>query len=98
MLGRDVPVAHGPESRHYTPSATMVLNQTFRTLMLSVMQELGVGTYCQDRERQGCRARAYKDVLAASPGSRYPPPAPPGELNGTAVYPVVLIKNVRLKD
>lgn len=31
----------------------------------------GVGTDCQDRERQEVATRAYRDVLVASPGSQY---------------------------
>ena len=33
----------------------------------------GVGSDCQDRERQGGRDRADMDVLVASPGYHYPP-------------------------
>ena len=33
----------------------------------------GVGSDCQDRERQGSRDRADMDVLVASPGYHYPP-------------------------
>jgi len=70
------PVAHGPEAKHRTPSATIVLIRIFQMAIPFVLLELGEGMYCQDRERQGSRARAYKDVLAASPDSTYPPPAP----------------------
>ncbi len=75
-LGRDFPVAHGPESRHHTPSATEVLTEHFNGSAIGVSRA-GVGIDCQDRERHGRRARAYRDVLAASPGSQYPPRLPP---------------------
>jgi hypothetical protein len=53
----------------------------------------GVGVECQDRERQGCRDRAYRDVLAASPGRQYPPWLPTThKLSGTAVAGLVLVR------
>ena len=70
-----LPVAHGPESRHYTPVATNVLYEHFNGNSIGVSRA-GVGTDCQDRERQGSRDRAYKDVLVASPGSQYPSQLP----------------------
>ncbi len=39
--------------------------------------KLGCVLTYQDRERHGCRARAYRDVLAASPGKLIHIPAPP---------------------
>ena len=74
-LGRDFHVAHGPESRHHTPSATEVLTEHFNGNTIGVSRA-GVGTDCQDRERQGRRDRADMDVLVASPGSQYPPLLP----------------------
>ena len=57
-----------PEVRHHTPSATIVLiiKDTFG------VSRAGVGSGCQDRERQGSRDRAYTDVLVAGPGNHYP--------------------------
>ena len=71
-LGRDILVAHGPESRHHTPSATRVRTEHFKCNAIGVSRA-GVGIGCQDRERQGSRDRVYTDVLATSPGSQYPP-------------------------
>jgi len=42
-LGRDVPVAHGPEARHHTPSATEVLTEHFTGNTIGVSR-VGVGT------------------------------------------------------
>ena len=50
----------------------------------------GVGSDCQDRERQGSRDRAYTDVLVASPGNHYPLWLPTDRLSGTAVPQVQL--------
>ncbi len=74
-LGRDVHVAHGPESRHHTPSAAEVLTGHFNGNSIGVSR-VGVDIDYQDRERHGCRARADTDVLVASPGSQYPPRLP----------------------
>ena len=41
------------------------------------VSRVGVGSDCQDRERQGSRDRAYMDVLVASPGNHYPSWLPP---------------------
>ena len=50
----------------------------------------GVGSDCQDRERQGSRDRADMDVLVASPGNHYPPWLPTDNLSGTAVDTTLL--------
>jgi len=49
-----LPVAHGPDSRHHTPLATIVLPEHFDGCTTGVSRA-GVGSDCQDRERQGCR-------------------------------------------
>ena len=72
------PEHNGPESRHHTPLAMIVL---------SIGDTIGVsrarvGSDCQDRERQGSRDRADMDVLVASPGNHYPPWLPTDDTVG----------------
>ena len=88
-LGRDIHVAHGPESRHHTPSAAAVLTKHVNGNAMGVSRA-GVCSACQDRERHGqgetgnrsrgqpglWSARADTDVLVASPGKHYPPRLP----------------------
>ena len=53
------PVSHAPESRHHTPSALRVAHKTVvsdRCAQWSV--GAGAGSCYQDREQQGCCARA----------------------------------------
>ena len=89
-----LPVAHGPESGHHTPSATIVLVRTTQMATLFVLPELGVGIYCQDRERQGCRARVPREGFTTCPGNGYPPPAPhPNRSNGTAIKELTLVSS-----
>ena len=47
-FGRDFPVAHGPDSRHHSPSATIVLSIGD----VIDVSRAGVVSDCQDRERQ----------------------------------------------
>jgi hypothetical protein len=64
------PEHNGPESRHHTPLTTIVLSEHFNGNTIGVSRA-GVNSACQDRERQGSRARAHTDVLVASPEVRY---------------------------
>ena len=75
-----------PDSRHYTPLATIVL---FIGNIFGVSRA-GAGSDWQDRERQGSRARADMDVLVASPGNHYPPRLPARKHSETAVVHTLL--------
>ena len=72
-LDTRLPVSYGPKVRYRTPSAKrMIMLQWFQFHALRLMLKLGWVLTYQDRERHGCRARAYMDVLAASPGKLIP--------------------------
>ena len=85
-LGRDIPVAHGPESRHYTPLATIVLSKHFNELPSACPEQgwvLGARTV-SDRDVATELTGMYSQrVLAVGthPGS----PLPTDRLTGTAV-------------
>ncbi len=53
------------------------------------------GTLLQDRERHGCRARAYMDVFTASPEARYRATSAPPQVKGQLVYWLFNIKQDR---
>ena len=67
------PEHKGPEERYCTPSSLQVIiGQWILKDMNGLCRRLWwVRTY-QDRERHGCRARAYMDVFTASPEKSVP--------------------------
>ena len=69
------------------PSFSLTLVHLSETISLCLRTEPRVcGTLLQDRERHGCRARAYMDVFTASPGVRYRTTSAPPQVKGQLVY------------
>ena len=73
ILSRKVLKQGTAHTRHVVAHTILVSNRNIRW-----GANAGAGAYYQDRERQGSRDRAYKDVLAASPVSKHTPRRPQG--------------------
>ena len=65
-----------PQVTHQRAQMPVVECRWFQKELTGLLLKLGQGLTCQDRERQGSRDRAYKDVFTASPGKTMPGPAP----------------------